>query len=239
MRTHDLDVYLIENRYDQPKEYFRVLSDLAEPNLKDGEHLRSILDIGCAAGEFGFYLRKRFPRASLTGLDVVPELLEKAQRMVPDATLILGDVHDSSLIAPASQDVIFMCGVLSIFESFERVIENLVYWLRPDGCIYIFGLFNPHSADVYLQYRIPEIHSKAHRETGWNVFSELSIKSFIQSLSPAYQCKFTPFQLPFSMEPNESDPARTWTLDTKERGRVFVNGLAQLCPLQICKIWRS
>lgn len=49
---------------------------------------------------------------------MVPELLEKAQRMVPDATLILGDVHDSSLVAPASQDVIFMCGELSIFESF-------------------------------------------------------------------------------------------------------------------------
>lgn len=42
MRTHDLDVYLIENRYDQPKEYFRVLADLAEPSLRDSPH-RSIL----------------------------------------------------------------------------------------------------------------------------------------------------------------------------------------------------
>ena len=237
MRTHDLEVYLAENRYEHPKEVFRVLADRAEVCLQTNNISRgAVLDVGCAAGEFCYYLRQRFPSVDLTGIDVVPELIDKATRMVPDANLILGDVHNGSLVASVSQDIIFMCGVLSIFDSFEPIIKNLINWCRPGGRIYIFGLFNPYPADVWVQYRIPRKHSGSHRETGWNVFSEISIRDFLGNLNRGHRCSFIPFHLPFALAQNPADPARTWTLDLPGSERVFVNGLAQLCPLQICEI---
>lgn len=235
-RTHDAEIYLAENRYDQPKEIFRILAKMASPYVNDLPAERSILDVGCAAGEFLYYLRHCFSATKLTGVDVVPQLLEKARRMVPDAGFILADVHEKAAIDPHSQDVIFMCGVLSIFDTFEPILENLTQWCRPGGRVFIFGLFNPHPADVWVQYRIPGKHPESHREVGWNVFSEASIKTFIKKLNPSYDCQFTPFEMPFPLPAHFGDPARTWTIETQDQGRVFVNGLAQLCPLQILEV---
>jgi ubiquinone/menaquinone biosynthesis C-methylase UbiE len=235
-RTHDAEVYLAENRYDEPKEIFRVLADIAEQRLSRASPSAAILDVGCAAGEFIYYLRSRFPTANLVGIDVVTDLVEKAKKMVPGATFLLADVQENSSIAESSQDAIFMCGVLSIFDSFGTIIENLIRWCKPGGSVFVFGLFNPNPADIWVQYRIPGKHDDGHREVGWNVFSEVSIKVYIEQLNPDYTCRFTPFQMPFPLSQHPTDPARTWTIDTKEMGRIFVNGLAQLCPLQILEI---
>jgi SAM-dependent methyltransferase len=234
-RTHDAEIYLSESRYEEPKEIFKVLADMAAPLAGEGTN-PSILDIGCAAGEFSYYLRKRFPTAVITGLDVIPSLLERARRMVPGARFVTADVHDGKAIEPQSQDAIFMCGVLSIFDRFEPVIENLLSWCRPGGKVFIFGLFNPHPADVWVQYRIFGKHEETHREVGWNVFSEASILDFVTRTHPQAACRFTPFQMSFPLPPHVGDPARTWTLETRDQGRVFVNGLAQLCPLQILEV---
>lgn len=123
-RTHDAEIYLSENRYDDPKEIFKVLSDKAASLATTAGEI-FILDVGCAAGEFSYYLRKRYPDATITGLDVVPSLLKKARVMVPDAHFIEADVHDRKAIGAKSQDVIFMCGVLSIFDRFEPVHREL------------------------------------------------------------------------------------------------------------------
>ena len=50
-RTHDQHVYLGEDRYDEPKEIFKVLAGLAKYTgaLREGT---TVCDFGCATGEF-------------------------------------------------------------------------------------------------------------------------------------------------------------------------------------------
>ena len=40
-------------------------------------------------------------------------------------------------------------GVLSIFDDIEPLITNLIHWTRPNGKIYIHGMF--YDIDVYTK----------------------------------------------------------------------------------------
>jgi len=55
-RTADHDIYMDEDRSDNPKEYYKVLgSEIA----KDFSQCESILDVGCATGELLRYFRNQ------------------------------------------------------------------------------------------------------------------------------------------------------------------------------------
>ena len=67
VRTHDL-FYLEEERYEKSKELHEKISQdiiVSRPNQEAEKNRLKILDAGCAAGEFLFLLRKRFPEADI------------------------------------------------------------------------------------------------------------------------------------------------------------------------------
>ena len=70
LRINDHDrFYLTEDRRQQPKEYFKFLVQQAAPILcSRSPH---VLDIGCAAGDFLYYLRSSYPNARIAGIDLV------------------------------------------------------------------------------------------------------------------------------------------------------------------------
>ena len=67
-RSHD-KFYLKENRKLKPKEYFKFIVN----NLKFSLNNKSAIDIGCATGDFLYYLQTCYPKASLYGADVDDE----------------------------------------------------------------------------------------------------------------------------------------------------------------------
>ncbi|HEY8240601.1 MAG TPA: class I SAM-dependent methyltransferase [Kiritimatiellia bacterium] len=231
-RTHDKALYLAENRYEAPKEYFRVLCDMAtaEGHLRPGQR---ICDIGCAAGEFLHYVSRACPGARLEGYDPVPELLEKARQHVPGAQFKAGSVLDRALLKEGSVDTCFLLGVHSIFDEFETCFGNLLAWTRPGGAVYIFGAFNPYPVDVWVKYRLADGHEAEHREPGWNMFSKVSVARFLDRQGMQGRYSFTPFELPFDLLRNATDLVRTWTMRDCEGRRQFVNGLMLLVNLEI------
>src|SRR3990167_37337 len=88
-RVHDKKIYLEEDRYDKPKEIFKILGNLALQSgvLKEGS---KVGDFGCASGEFLYYLSQRYPTAKYYGYDVVPDLVEKARERVPGVEFFHG-----------------------------------------------------------------------------------------------------------------------------------------------------
>ena len=56
-RTHD-SLYLEENRYENTKEMFKFIFKNAFPKKIHKIQNEDILDIGCAAGEFIYFLKK-------------------------------------------------------------------------------------------------------------------------------------------------------------------------------------
>lgn len=234
-RTHDKAIYLEEDRYENPKEMFKVLASraIASGALRKGAR---VVDIGCAAGEFLYYLRSRCPDAEYHGYDVVPELLIKARSKVPGVAFHQGSILDRETLAPASVDVAFLIGVMQIFDEYETSISNLLHWTSPGGRIFIARLFNPYPIDVWVKYRWSDDPDPYHREPGWNMFSMASVSRYLDSRVGAGRYSFTPFEMPFDLDPHAGDPVRTWTFQDQNGRRLFTNGLSLLCHIEILEI---
>lgn len=235
-RTHDRAIYLKDDRYDKPKEIFKRLAQLVRESKRPLAGAK-LCDMGCASGEFLYYLLSQFPECSYLGIDAVPELVEKARSKVPGAEFQVGSVLDPKCLPAASQDVIFMQGVLSIFDEYQLILDNLLDWLKPGGSIFIFGAFNPHPADVYVRYRLSDDPDPDHREPGWNLFSKASISKHLDQKARPPEHRYLPFDMPFDLEPNPEDPIRSWTFFTGGgEKRLWTNGLSLLLNLEILEI---
>ena len=236
-RSHDKDVYLNEDRYENPKEIFKMVHAYASTAncLRPGV---AVGDFGCAAGEFLYYLRRQEPAATYCGYDVVPELLAKAREKVDGCDFREGSVLDRDLLSAGSLDVAFMIGVHEIFDDFVPALSNLVYWTRPGGSIYVFGGFNPYPVDVYVKYHALNDPDLGHREPGWNQFSKASFSRYVDRTLGRGRHRFIPFQLPFDLAPRADDPVRTWTFLDGQGGRLIRNGLALLINLELLEIQR-
>ena len=172
-RTHD-SLYLKENRYEEPKQ---VHMDIIS-NIKTKENINDdiiISDFGCAAGEFVYALRKNFPKAKIEGYDVLDELIEKAKIEVPNVDFFVGSIIDREMCKREHANVALCLGVLPIFDTFENIINNLLYWTKSGGVIIIHGLFNDFPIDVNIKYNLSENYGKNELEAGWNIFSKKTI----------------------------------------------------------------
>jgi len=85
--------------------------------------IRSVLDVGCAAGGFS-RIMKSFNRAlEYTGVDINPEFVEVARRSFPDSRFCLGDgIHFES---PASSyDLVHSSGILHLNTQYEQIVAS-------------------------------------------------------------------------------------------------------------------
>jgi len=230
-RTHDRVVYLAESRYETPKAVHQAVVDLAEKSgaLAPGA---LVVDIGCANGEFLYYLARRIPGPVYRGYDVVPELVEKARRSAPGITFSIGTVLDATLLEPQSGDVLFLLGTHSIFDDLVW-LDHLVRWTRRGGRIYVEGLFNPHPIDVWVKYRRAD-DTNDHREPGWNIVSRETVGRRLAALG-ATSHSFVPFEMPLDLPARPDDPVRSWTARLDGR-RVLVNGLSLIVNVEILEI---
>jgi len=226
---HTLEVYLKENRYEQPKEISRVLASLA---LDSGLLRRDarVADFGCAAGEFLYYLKKIAPAPKYYGYELLPELVEKARQHVPGVHFATGSVLQSDLAPRHCFDVTFLAGVMSLLDDFRPCVDNLLGWTRPGGRIYLFELLNPHPVDVLMRYRTIE-----GVEGHWNMFSRASVAEFLTRRLGPDRYHVVPFEMPFDLAPQPEDPLRTWTFPAEGRRR-FTSGLSMLLNLEILEI---
>ena len=238
-RTHDKDLYLEENRYDNPKEIFQsavniLKNDLDRSNYKNADQFLCV-DVGCAAGEYLYYLNKKSPDIKMCGYDVVPELLDKAKTYVPNATFLPGSILDKNIMPENSADIITLLDVHGIFDDFTVILDNLLYWCKTGGTILIFGSFNPYPFDVYVQYIDIESQDTS-REVGWNMHSKDGVANLIKERIGKDSFEFTPFELSFDLDQNPSDPLRTWTFKDNDGTRKFTNGLSIIVNRYFLKI---
>ena len=124
VRTHD-KLYLKENRKLSPKESFKFIYSHSKKFIQGIENPR-ILDIGCATGDFLYYLSTKFPNAKLMGMDLMPDLIEVARKEVPKCEFILGNIQEDSQFQAEKFDAIFMVGVHPIFDECQPWIKNII-----------------------------------------------------------------------------------------------------------------
>lgn len=66
----------------------RALDDLPR-HLPAARRPMSVLDVACGTGMATALLRQRFPRASVTGIDISPKMVELARSAVPGAEFVV------------------------------------------------------------------------------------------------------------------------------------------------------
>lgn len=230
VRTHDY-IYLHE-KMDQPKESFKFILQYAENHLKSLE-IPAVLDIGCATGSFLDYFNKSYPNAIIDGLDIVPDLLEKAKKTVQGAHFIQGDIAGSmDELELKKYDAIFMSGVHSIFDDLDPVFDNILSLLKSQGRAYIFGIFNPEPLDVIIRSR--RSNTTGAWEKGWNLFSIDSVSHLLDEKNLNYH--FRKFTISIDIDKHEDDPLRSWTVDLEGGKKIIQNGLQLVHPFYLLEI---
>ena len=224
IRKHDY-FYLKENRYKNVKEVFKFIGSKIFQFKKKNKSNISIADFGCANGEFQYYLCRKFKKDRIYGFDIIKKLLNKAKKNVPEVKFIHGSILDKKICRKNSFNVTTAVGVLSIFDSFEKTINNLIYWTKPGGKILLHALLNENPVDINLKYS----HSKNWKyqkpkfwEIGWNVYSINTIKKYLLG-KKLKNFRFNKFILKKELKKRE-DTLRSWTVKLN-RKKVLINGL--------------
>jgi len=105
------------------------------PNLRG----KDVVDVGCGTGRWLERIAKSLPR-SMTGVDVSPEMLDRArQKLAREAVLIVGNAT-SLPIADMSADVVLVSFVASYVAELPRFAAELRRVARRDSRIYISDL---------------------------------------------------------------------------------------------------
>lgn len=230
-RTHD-SLYLNENRKLVPKEYFKFIAQESSGYMNKLER-PNIIDIGCATGDFLWYLSQVYPNAQLTGMDVMSALLERAVKEVPAAKFIQGNVETGAGLPGTKFDAVFMLGVHSIFDDVAPVLNNTISMARKDGRVYIFGLFNPLDVDVLLKARYSG--NSGPWEAGWNLFSKRTVGNYLQA--KGYNYTFQDWKINVDLPMNTDDYFRSWTFKLDDGTRTIVNGMQLLHHFSLLTIY--
>jgi SAM-dependent methyltransferase len=116
-----------------------VWTSIADTVHKLGRGQATILDLASGPGEPTCVMAKRFPRATITGSDVAPGMVELAKQRAKDKGLdsqlsfeVL-DVHDMSSIPSASVDVITCSFGVMFLEDPNKGMSEVFRCLKPGG----------------------------------------------------------------------------------------------------------
>lgn len=227
-RTHD-HFYLNVDRKEHPKEYFKFVHEqvLEHAGSLNG---KSVLDIGCATGEFLHFVQSSFPSASLNGVDVMPDLLERARQVVPKASFSEADISSNHFQASAKYDAVFMLGVHSIFDDLKW-LDNSVALLKPGGYFFCFGIFNPVDIDVFIKARK---RGSDTLESGWNVISKSTVHDHLKNLG--LEGAFVPWSISIPVSANQADPLRSWTVQQADGSFEIRNGLQLVHTFHLLRV---
>lgn len=231
MDNYKQNYHYLDNSYDNPKEIFKFIGGLIKDKL-NGMSEFSLLDMGCAKGEFIYYLKKEFQHheTSFAGTDFSASLINKAKECP--------ELEDVDFLCERAEtvrwnqtfDFITATGVISFYDDYRDFLSNIFLHLNKNGTAFITNGFSISEYDVIVKFR--RNGNWNERMDGWNQHSIEGIKRF----AGKHGKKVTPhqFRLPFDLE-KSNDPLRSWTLSTSEDQK-FVNGLNQIWNLWTLEI---
>ena len=142
---------------------------------------------------------------------------------------------DSNAISEKSFDVITLLGVLSIFDDVEPALTNLIRWTKPNGKLFIHGMFNPENIDVFLKYRSSDDYGDQIFESGWNIISQNTIKNILNK-NGITSFVFHKFDISIDIPKNVGDSVRSWTEQMDNGKRIITNGLCLIQPHYLLEI---
>ena len=115
-------------------------------------HAKSMLDIGCGAGNFSLKLRQRLPEIEVTLLDLSQPMLDRAsERLKVGVTAVQLDIREYDLPAE-SLDIVLAAAVLHHLRTeaeWISVFRKIHQALRPGGSFWIFDMVEHELESVH------------------------------------------------------------------------------------------
>ncbi len=225
------DVYLAEDRYEEPKEIFKHLAKVIGGLGLPAD--AAVLDVGCATGEFLYYLRKLNPAFVCTGLDPSDEMIAQARQRVADVDFVVGSLAESDFFSERRFDLVVCCAVIPYFRDLETPLRNLLAATKRGGFVTLFNTVNEDPIDTHVLYR-----SADDCEGPWLpdcTYSKRTYAKTLARLGYELETAWHPFKMPFALA-KQNDLIRAWTFPTAENPYQLVCGTQQLIDLQVLAI---
>ena len=140
---------------------------------------KRVLEIGCGQG-FGIELiLTHFGAATVTGIDLDPDMIARAQRRIQPyadrASIAIGDV--TAIQAPdASFDAVFDFGIIHHVSVWQHAIREVKRVIKPGG-LFLFEEVSKQALDRWL-YRTFFDHPTENRFTPSQFVAELNAQGF-------------------------------------------------------------
>ncbi len=96
-----------------------------------------ILEVGCGTGKNLIQLKQKYADASITGVDLSPDMLEKAKNKITDSSIILKRMrYGSGNLNTENYDLILLSYSLTMMGAeYPHIITALKNDLNTDGCL--------------------------------------------------------------------------------------------------------
>ena len=222
---HQDYIYLNEDYYNNPKETFKFIFSLIKSSYK--KKIESILDFGCARGEWLHFIKKKIHVKHLVGVDYSQNLINEGKKNLNQLNIKFYKGSAQTIKIKKKFDVIVASGLVSYFDNIDKFLNNALNHLNSDGILIILDNFNPYDVDVIVRYRNNKYSTKY--EKGWNLHSIETIKKKLIKKN-AEIIKIQKFNLSFNLKKGV-DPLRSWHTKIKNK-IVFTNGLSQIFDIQ-------
>ena len=212
--------------YERPKEIFKFIGNIIEKNLRNKSNL-SLLDVGCAKGEFLYYVSTRFSTYEpyICGVDFSRTLTDLARQFRGLQPADFYNDEADHFCINRKFDFIVATGLISFFDDYTQLLDNFINHLNDDGVIILTNGFSETDYDVIIRYR--HFGSKGDLNPGWNQHSLQGLTNYFAARGKKLTAH--KFNLPFPLERTE-DPLRSWTLEASD-GQKFVCGLNMIWNL--------
>lgn len=113
----------------------RLADELARRLEQQARGFNRILEIGCGTGYFTGLLRRSFPNAVITAIDLTPSILEAARTRLADAEGITWLVADGERELPGQFDLITASSVFQWFSQPQESCRRFWEHLNPGGVL--------------------------------------------------------------------------------------------------------
>ena len=201
------------------KESFKFVYDLIKKNKPS-----TLLDIGCASGDFLFGLDNNI---KAVGIDKSEELISIANKKnTNNVSFICMDILncDDQILNPILEnnaELITILGAFHTFHNFHPLLDKLIN-LNNTKRIIIHSLFNPAPIDVQVFHRDLTVEDSTFGSS-YNIFSNQSIINYFKHNNIA-KYEFLPFEMKATLKKNEKYPMRNYHVFMNDGQKFSTNG---------------
>lgn len=123
-----------------------------------------VLDVGCGTGSLLYYLVSSYPKAQLSGIDLVPEMLAIARRRLPPSIELREGSAEHLPFEDEQFDIVVSCSMFHYIHNPIAVLRQIHRVLRSGGQLVITDWCDDYIAcricDLYLR-----LFNRAHFKT--------------------------------------------------------------------------